>query len=63
MFQVGGLAPGVYLVAAVDTTSGDGLAAGGLQDPDVLEWLSSRATRATLGEGARATPRLRLIRK
>jgi transcriptional regulator GlxA family with amidase domain len=61
-FEVVGLAPGEYWVAAVDAIQGNqGLAE--WTKPEVLEKLSPRATRVVLGERERFMTVLRLIRR
>jgi hypothetical protein len=62
-FRVPGLPPGDYWAAAIERM--DGLPGGGSAPPeaDVLEQLSSRATRITLGEGQQQDVTLRLIRR
>lgn len=62
-FRVPGLPPGDYWVAAIERM--DGLPAGGSAPPEaeVLEPLSSRATRITLGDGQSQDVTLRLIRR
>ena len=62
-FKVPGLPPGDYWVAAIERM--DGLPGGGSAPPeaDVLEPLSSRATRITLGEAQSQDVTLRLIRR
>jgi hypothetical protein len=62
-FRIQGLPPGDYWVAAIERI--DGLPGGGSAPPeaDVLEQLSSRATRITLAEGQAQDVSLRLIRR
>jgi hypothetical protein len=62
-FRVPGLPPGDYWVAAIERA--EGLPGGGTPPPeaDVLESLSSRATRITLGEGQTRDVTLRLTRR
>jgi len=69
-FVVTGLPPGDYWVAAIDPLGSAGPMRGmsgtralPLADPDLLESLSSRATRVTLGEGQSQDVALRLIRR
>jgi protocatechuate 3,4-dioxygenase beta subunit len=58
-FVVTGLPPGDYWVAAIDPPDlGNPIA-----DPDLLESVSSRATRITLGEGQTQDVSLHLIRR
>jgi len=60
-FRVSALPPGDYLIAAMDPLD-QRVAAGAWQDPDVLESLTSRASRVTLLESGTATVGLRVIR-
>ncbi len=70
-FVVTGLPPGDYWVAAIDRLNSVGPVerlpydVRGMPgaDPELLESLSSRATRITLGEGQSQTVALRLIRR
>ena len=68
-FVITGLPPGDYWVAATDPPDiGSPIAGSGTQrtpiaDPDLLESLSSRATRITLGDGQTQDVTLRLIRR
>ncbi len=61
-YSIQGLPPGDYWVGAIDRVESSG---GGLTPPetDLLEPLSSRATRITLGEGQARDVTLRLIRR
>jgi hypothetical protein len=61
-FEVNGLPPGEYWLAAVDTIDGDE-ESGEWQKADVLEQLSFRAHRVTLVERQRYMTILRLIRR
>ena len=61
-FEVMGLPPGEYWVAAVDSIEGN-QSFGEWEKPEVLEGLSARATRVTLTERKRSTVMLRLIRR
>jgi len=61
-FEVTGLPPGEYWVAAVDRIERGGVA-GDWQKPEALEQLSFRALRVTLTEGERHMTILRLIRR
>ena len=61
-FRVTGVAPGNYWVVAVDRLEGNEVA-GDLQDPDILDALTSRAVRITLGEGQVQEMTLRLVRR
>lgn len=61
-FQVNGLPPGSYLVAAVDWIDGHA-GTGEWQDAALLEQLVAQARRVTLLEGARMTTTRRLIRR
>jgi transcriptional regulator GlxA family with amidase domain len=61
-FEVSGLPPGEYWVAAVDRIDGSNVA-GDWQKPEALEQLSFRAQRKTLVEGERFMMILRLIRR
>jgi hypothetical protein len=56
-FDVTGLPPGEYFVAAVTVSPSD------LQEPDALESLVPRAARVTAREGAVSEVTLRLIRR
>jgi hypothetical protein len=56
-FDVTGLPPGEYFVAAVNVSPSD------LQEPDALESLVPRAARVTAREGAVSEVTLRLIRR
>jgi hypothetical protein len=58
-FQVRGLPPGDFWVAAVEGTLG----LGDWQNPETLESLASRGTRLTLDEGKTSSIRLRVIRR
>ena len=58
-FTVKGLPPGDYWVAAIERRDCEFEPT----DPDVLESLSSRAIRITLGEGQSQDLTLRLIRR
>jgi hypothetical protein len=60
-FQVPGLPPGDYLVAAVAGTGALSLE-GDVTDPETLEQLSRRAARVTLRERERRSLDLRLVR-
>jgi hypothetical protein len=61
-FRLTGLVPGEYWIAAVDRL--DGTAdTGEWQDPELLQELSLRAVRVTLGERQSQTTNLRLIRR
>jgi len=60
-FEVGGLAPGEYWVAAINPVS-ENQNASEWQKPDVLERLAPRATRVTVADHERALMVLRLIR-
>ena len=69
-FVVTGLPPGDYWVAAIDPPDSSGLieGIGSVQrrpaaDPELLQSLSSRATRITLSEGQTQDVSLRLIRR
>jgi hypothetical protein len=61
-FRLAGLVPGDYWVVAVDRLQGSEVA-GDLQNPDVLEALTSRGQRITLGEGQSQDLTLRLVRR
>ncbi len=61
-FTVTGLPPGDYWVVAV-ARAGNAVGVAPVTDPDVLESLSSRAVRITLGEGQSQDLALRLIRR
>jgi hypothetical protein len=61
-FEIVGLPPGEYWVAAVDSIEGN-QSFGEWEKPEVLEALSARATRVTLMERRRSTVMLRLIRR
>jgi hypothetical protein len=61
-FRVAALPPGDYWIAAVDRVGGNATA-GEWQEPDLLEALSLRATRASLGPGESPPLALRLIRR
>jgi hypothetical protein len=61
-FEVVGLPPGEYWVAAVDSIQGN-QNSGEWEKPEVLETLSTRATRVVLAERERSTVMLRLIRR
>jgi len=61
-FDVTGLPPGEYMVAAVDPIDGDE-ASGDWQKPEALERLSFRAVRVMLAERERHMTVLRLIRR
>jgi len=59
-FQLAGLAPGEYYVAAVDSLQGaEGW--GEWQDPEFLRAIASQATRVSLADGQGASVALRLI--
>ena len=62
-FRVDGLPPGDYWVAAIERI--EGTPGGGVlpPDPQLLESLSSRATRITLGDGQSRDLTLRLLRR
>jgi protocatechuate 3,4-dioxygenase beta subunit len=60
-FDVSGLPPGEYWVAAVDAIAGD-TGYGEWQNPDVLNGLTPGARRIALAEGQRAAVELRLTR-
>ena len=62
-FRVDGLPPGDYWVAAIERV--EGTPGGGVlpPDPQLLESLSSRATRITLGEGQSRDLLLRQTRR
>jgi hypothetical protein len=62
-FRVGGLPPGDYWVAAVDRLENPAAGIPEPPEPDLLEALSSRAVRITLGEGQSQDLTLRLIRR
>ena len=59
-FAITGLPPGDYWVAAIDRRDSRFEPAA---DPDLLESLSSRAVRITLGEGQSQDLTLRLVRR
>ena len=59
-FTVTGLPPGDYWIAAVDRMEGSPTA---FVAPELLEELSSRAIRITLGEGQSQDVPLRLVRR
>jgi protocatechuate 3,4-dioxygenase beta subunit len=61
-FRLPGLVPGDYWVVAVDRLEGSEVA-GDLQNPEVLETLTSRAQRISLGEGQSQDLTLRLVRR
>ena len=61
-FEVVGLPPGEYWLAAVDSIQGN-QTSGEWEKPEVLETLSTRATRVVLAERERSTVMLRLIRR
>ena len=61
-FEVAGLPPGEYWVAAVDAIPGS-QSAGEWEKPEVLEALSTRATRVMLADHERYMTVLRLIRR
>jgi hypothetical protein len=61
-FEVVGLPPGEYWVAAVDSIQGN-QSSGEWEKPEVLEALSTRATRVTVAEREREMVMLRLIRR
>ena len=61
-FRVTGLIPGDYWVVAVNRLDGSEVA-GDLQNPEVLDALTSRAQRLTLGEGQSQILTLRLVRR
>ena len=61
-FEVSGLPPGEYWVAAVSAIDGDA-GYGGWQNPDVLNGLTSGARRVTVAEAQRATMELRVVRR
>jgi hypothetical protein len=61
-FEIAGLLPGEYWVAAVDTIQGN-QSDGEWDKPEVLEALSTRAQRVTLAERERYLTVLRLIRR
>jgi hypothetical protein len=61
-FEVTGLPPGEYWVAATDPTAGNELSGEWLK-PEMLERLSFRATRVTVVEKQRVMTVLRLIRR
>ena len=68
-FVITGLPPGDYWVAAIDPPEigipmgGSGTQRTPIADPELLESLSSRATRITLGEAQTQDVALRLIRR
>jgi hypothetical protein len=61
-FEIVGLPPGEYWVAAVDTIQGTA-GNGEWEKPEVLEVLATRATRVMLAERERVLTVLRLIRR
>jgi protocatechuate 3,4-dioxygenase beta subunit len=61
-FRLAALPPGDYWIAAMDRVEGSGDTAE-WQDPELLQDLSFRATRVTLGERQSQTTSLRLIRR
>jgi protocatechuate 3,4-dioxygenase beta subunit len=61
-FRLAGLVPGDYWIVAVDRLQGSEVS-GDLQNPEVLEALTSRAQRITLGESQSQELTLRLIRR
>jgi hypothetical protein len=61
-FEVNGLPPGEYWVAAVDRVEGNEVS-GDWQKPESLEQLAYRALRVTLTERQRYMTVLRLIRR
>jgi hypothetical protein len=61
-FEVAGLPPGEYWVAAVDAIQGD-QGFGEWEKPEVLEPLATRATRVTVAERERFMTVLRLVRR
>ena len=61
-FEVTGLPPGEYWVAATDPVDGNDVS-GAWLTPETLERLSFRATRVTLAERQRVMTVLRLIRR
>ena len=61
-FRLAALPPGDYWIAALDRVEGSG-EAGEWQDPELLQDISFRAIRATLGERQSQTTSLRLIRR
>ena len=61
-FEVAGLPPGEYWVAAVDAIQGN-QATRDFTKPEVLEVLATRATRVMLGDHERYMTVLRLIRR
>jgi protocatechuate 3,4-dioxygenase beta subunit len=61
-FEIAGLPPGEYWVAAVDTIQGTA-GNGEWEKPEVLEVLATRATRVMLAERERVLTVLRLIRR
>jgi hypothetical protein len=62
VFRLTGLAPGEYWIAAVDRLDGT-VEAGEWQDPELLQDLSLRAVRVTLGERQSQTTTIRIIRR
>jgi hypothetical protein len=66
-FEITGLPPGEYWVAAVDRIEGTpgatGFNGGEWEKPEVLEVLATRATRVMLAERERVLTVLRLIRR
>ena len=61
-FEVAGLPAGEYWVAAVDAIQGD-QGFGEWEKPEVLEMLTTRATRVMLAERERFMTVLRLVRR
>jgi hypothetical protein len=61
-FEIAGVPPGEYWVAAVDSIQGSQMV-GDWGKPEVLEALSTRATRVRLSERERSMVMLRLIRR
>ena len=61
-FKVTGVVPGEYWVVAIDRLDGNE-ASGDLQNPRVLESLTSRARRIALGEGQSQVMTLPLVRR
>jgi hypothetical protein len=61
-FRVPGVTPGDYWVVAVDRIEGTDVA-GDLQNPQLLEALTARAVRISLGEGQAQEMTLRLVRR
>jgi len=62
-YRVQGLPPGDYWVAAIDRVESSGGGNLALPETDLLEPLSARATRITLGDGQSQDVTLRLIRR